>query len=355
MNILCYDIESVSGNHNDGSMCSFGYCKSEGNFTITEQKDLVMRPNTRRYEAKIKLHYEKEYIKAQPKFPEFYNQIKELFTNADYIVGFSVLNDVEFLNSACEVYNLDKIEYEFIDVQLLFKAVYKRPTMSGLEKIAEELGVEYLAHRSDEDARVTLRVLEHLCQKENATLPDLLRKYCITPGSNTKEETYACTDGTYTKREKNHLILDFVEKNFTHNKRYKGGLSRKIFSFSDDVRYKDIDLFRKIIKKIYSLNGRISSIETSNVFVYNGKIHEKEQASINNRNAIKERVKTVDLTDFLNSIGELPELDFSGDTAFIKEFRLEQKRQREIKRAEQRKLRREAYKKENAHVVAVKS
>ena len=103
MKILCYDIESVSGNHNDGSMCSFGYCKSDETFVVLEQNDLVMRPNTRRYETKIKLHYEKEYIKAQPKFPEFYLQIKTLFSEADYIIGFSIMNDVEFLNSACEV------------------------------------------------------------------------------------------------------------------------------------------------------------------------------------------------------------------------------------------------------------
>ena len=344
MNIFCYDIESVSGNHNDGSMCSFGYCKSDENFAILEQKDLVMRPNTRRSTLGDPLPCEKAYIKAQPKFPEFYNEIKALFESADYIVGFSVMNDVEFLNSACQVYNLDKIEYEFIDVQLLYKAVYKNPTMSGLEKIAEELGIEYLAHRSDEDARVTLRVLQHLCEKDGVTLPELLRKHGIMPGSNTKTETYPCTDGTYTKREKNHLILDFVEKNFKHNKRYKGGLSRKIFAFSDDVRYKDIDLFRKIIKKIYMLNGRISSIEGANVFVYNGKIHEKEQFSISNRNNGRERIKSITLDELFNMLGDLPEIDFSSDTKNIKEYRLEQKRQREIRRAEQRKLRREAYK-----------
>lgn len=339
MKILSYDIESISGNHNDGSMCTFGYCIANENFEVLEQKDIVMRPNSRRYETKIKLHYEKSYIKAQPKFPEFYEQIKGLFASVDYVIGFSVFNDVEFLNNACAVYSLDKIEYEFIDVQLLYKRAYKKPNMSGLEKIAEELELEYLAHRSDEDARVTLLVLKHLCEKEGVTLKDLLRKYCITLGVNNNTETVPCTDGTYTKREKNHLILDFVEKNYQHNKKYKGGLSYKTFSFSDDIRYKDIDVFRRIIKKIYTLNGRISSIESSNVFVFDGKISDKEQASINVRNTGRERVKLMLYSDFISLIGELPEIDFSGDYEFIKEHRKQIKLQREEKRAEERKRR----------------
>lgn len=352
MKILAYDIESVSGNHNDGSMCTFGYCLADENFNIIEQKDIVMRPNTRRYETKIKLHYEKAYIKAQPKFPEFYNEIKSLMASADYIIGFSVLNDVEFLNSACSVYGLDKINYEFIDVQLLFKTAYKRPTMSGLEKIAEELGVEYVAHRSDEDARVTLLVLKHLCDVNGVSLQDLLRKYCITPGYNNEKETIPCTDGTYSKREKNYLILDFIEKNYVHNKRYKGGLTYKTFAFSDDIRYKDVDLFRKIIKKIYTLNGRISSIESSNVFVYQQKINDKEQGAINVRNSGRERIKPMEFEAFLNMLGDLPEIDFSTDVNLIKEHRIEAKRQRDLKRAEQRKLRYEKLKAERAELNA---
>ena len=48
--------------------------------------------------------------------------------------------------------------------------------MAGLEKLAEEMGVEYLAHRSDEDARVTLKLLQSLCEKENLSIKELLKK-----------------------------------------------------------------------------------------------------------------------------------------------------------------------------------
>lgn len=339
MKILSFDIESVTGSHTDGSMCTFGYCIADENFSILTEKDIVMRPYTKRYETKIKLHYEKSFIKAQPKFPEFYDEISSLLKQADYIIGFSVMNDVEFLNSACQSYGLDKIEYSFLDVQLLYKTIYKKPTMSGLEKIAEELGVEYKAHRSDEDARVTLLVLKHLCEKEGVTLAELIRKYCITLGVNNKKEVIPCTDGTYTKREKNYLILDFIEKNYVHNKRYKGGLSGKTIAFSDELRYKDIDLLRRVIKKIYTLNGRISSIESSNIFVYTDKITDKEKSSLAARNNGRERIKTIKYEEFKTVLGELPEVDFSSDVQMIKEHRQEIKRQREISRAEARKKR----------------
>jgi radical SAM superfamily enzyme YgiQ (UPF0313 family) len=158
----------------------------------------------------------------------------------------------------------------------------------------------------------------------------------------------------YSKREKNYLILDFIEKNYVHNKRYKGGLTYKTFAFSDDIRYKDVDLFRKIIKKIYTLNGRISSIESSNVFVYQQKINDKEQSAINVRNSGRERIKPMEFEAFLNMLGDLPEIDFSTDVNLIKEHRIEAKRQRDVKRAEQRKLRYEKLKAERAELNAKK-
>lgn len=332
MKILSYDIESVSGSHNDGSMCAFGYCLADENFEISMQEDVVMRPRTKRYEPRIKLHYEKSYIKAQPKFPQFYEKIKSLFSDADYVIGFSVLNDVEFLNSACVSYGLKKIEYEFLDVQLLYKVVYKKATMSGLEKIANELGIEYLAHRSDEDARVTLLTLKHLCEKEGVSVKELLRKYCVTLGVNNLDETTPCFDGTYTKREKNYLILDFIEKNYEHNSRFRGGFTRKTFAFSDEIKYKNVDEYRRVIKKVFQLNGKISVIESSNVFVYDEKITDKEKNSIEVRNAEKTRVKLMPYAEFLAQVGELPVIDFSSDYDVVRNRRAQIKKKRDVKR-----------------------
>ena len=339
MQILSFDIESTTGSHNDGSMCTFGYCLADYNFNITKQKDIVMRPKTKRIESKIKLHYDKAFIKSSPQFPTFYGEIKELFKNSYCIIGFSIMNDVEFLNNACEIYMLDKIEYEFLDVQLIYKTVYKKPTLSALSTIAEELGIEYEAHRSDEDARVTLLVLKHILNDTNLTLAELLKKYHITHGVNNNTEISPCQNGIFTHKEINYLILEFVKANYKHKRYYRGGLSSKTFAFSDNLRYDDVDKFRQIIKKIYDLNGRIGSIESSNVLVCDKEnITEKISRQLQERNKNKERIKVISTTEFFEMIGELPKLDFSNDIALLRAHRNEVKRLRKLRKQEELKI-----------------
>lgn len=342
MKILSYDIESTTGSHTDGSMCTFGYCSVDENLNIIKQEDLVMNPSTRRFETKIKLHYEKDYIKKCERFPHFYDRIVNLFKEHNYVIGFSVLNDVEFLNNACFVYNLQEIEYDFIDVQLLYKTVYNTPTLTALSTIAEELNIEYIAHRSDEDARVTFLILKHILKDKNLTLEELLKKYHITPGLNRIGDVTPCSNGVFTRREMNYLILDFVQKNYKHSRRYKGGLSQKTFAFTDEFKFNNIDKFRRILKRIYELNGRVSSIETSNVLV---NTHEtlplKYQKAVEQRNIGKTRIEVVDEERFMQMLGNtIPYIDFSNDITLIKDHRHELKRQKlinkKLKLAEQK-------------------
>ena len=337
MRILSYDIESTTGSHSDASMCTFGYCIADEQFNILEQRDIVMRPYTRRYEPRIKLHYDKSFIKAQEPFPFWYEEIKKLFESSDLVVGFSVSNDVDFLNNACQVYKLDKITYDFVDVQLLHKTVYKKQNMCGLEGVANEFQIEYLAHRSDEDARVTLLVLKRMANELNLSIEELLRKFHITPGTNNTVETVPCSNGTYTKKEINYLINVFVEKHRRHSRRYKGGLSYKSFAFSDEIRC-DVDLYRKIIKKIYDLNGRVGQIENCNHFVSKeGVITDKENKSLELRNEGRKRITHITLEKLLAMTGELPNLDFSSDVEIIKQHRREVRKKREEARLERKK------------------
>ena len=338
MRILSYDIESTTGSHSDASMCTFGYCIADEQFNILEQRDIVMRPYTKRYEPRIKLHYDKSFIKAQQPFPFWYDEIKKLFESSDLVVGFSVSNDVDFLNNACQVYKLEKITYDFVDVQLLHKTVYKKQNMCGLEGVANEFQIEYLAHRSDEDARVTLLVLKRMAEELNLSVEELLRKFHITPGTNNTLETVPCSNGTYTKKEINYLINLFVEKHRRHSRRYKGGLSYKSFAFSDEIRYGDVDLYRKIIKKIYDLNGRVGQIENSNHFVSKeGDLTDKETKSLTLRNEGRKRITPITLEKLLSMTGELPDIDFSSDVELVKQHRREIRKKREEARLERKK------------------
>ena len=346
MRILSYDIESTTGSHSDGSMCTFGYCIADEKFNIIEQRDIVMRPHGKRYEPRIKLHYDKAFIKAQKPFPEYYEEIKRLFSSCDLIIGFSVSNDVDFLNNACDIYKLEKIEYEFLDIQLLHKTVEKRPNASGLESVANEMGIEYLAHRSDEDARVTLLLLKNITETLNLSINEVLSKYHITQGVNSEEETTPCTNGVYTKKELNYLITHFIEQNYRHNRRYKGGLSYKSFAFSDEIKFQNVDLYRRCIKKIYELNGRVGQIENCNHFVsLSGTFTEKEKKALALRNEGRKRITPITLEEAYKLFGELPNLDFSGDAELIKQHRKESRQKRLEKKKEY--LKQKAQEKQN--------
>ena len=214
--------------------------------------------------------------------------------------------------------------------------------MCGLESVANEFGIEYLAHRSDEDARVTLLVLKKMAEELNLSINELLRKYHITPGVNTESETMPCTNGTFTKKEINYLITDFIEKNYKHSRRYKGGLSYKSFAFSDEIKYQNLDLYRKLIKRVYDLNGRVGQIENSNHFVcINDNYTDKEKKSLTLRNEGRKRISVISLETMIETVKFLPEIDFSSDVEMIKQHRRETLKKRQLARLEKRKAQRQ--------------
>ena len=194
--ILSFDVESCTGNHKDGSMCSLGYYLSDGDFNVIEHDDILMNPLPKEFRLSpkgkkplVNLAYSESVFRSSPRFSYYYERIKALFESVDYVIGFAVINDVQYLNNSCEVFNKGRITYRFVDVQLLVKKELRQKTPVGLTKICEKWNIEYVAHRSDEDARVTLKVLEELCKIHNCTLPELLKEYSLTAGVNGAEST----------------------------------------------------------------------------------------------------------------------------------------------------------------------
>ncbi len=313
MRILSYDIESSTGSHSDGSMCSFGYCICDEKFNIIEQKDLVMSPYTKRFSPHVPLQYDKNFIKSQPKFPYYYDYIKNLFLSADIIIGFSVMNDVDFLNDVCSVYNLPKINYSFYDVQLLYKKLTNKSTLIGLENAMKELGIEYLPHRSDEDARATLLLFKSLLKTNNLTLKTFIQKRVLLEGCNGENEIIPCSDGSLTKKQKTHLINYFRDNVCKIIRKNKGVFERKAFAFSESIRFNDVDYFRRILYSVYENGGKYVPIGVSNYFVIDGDITEKEKRELQKRNENRENTKIIYLLELLKDIKNLQKIEFIED------------------------------------------
>lgn len=184
MNYIFFDIECADGGI--GSICSLGYVITDENFREIVSRDITMNPpgdfhlEGRVGRPDVPLWYPKEVFRASPKFYHYYDEIKELLEGDDQIViGHSVKNDADFLNKSCKRYKKDFLNFRFADTQKLYGIYASVKKQTSLENAIEalELPAQEISHRSDEDAKATMRLLKALCEKMECDFPTLMEKY----------------------------------------------------------------------------------------------------------------------------------------------------------------------------------
>jgi hypothetical protein len=95
--------------------------------------------------------YEVDEFRKAPRFYEIYDKIKELF-NGRIVLGFSLANDIKYINNACDFFKLERICYEFYDIQFIYQLLHPEEKAVGLKTLNQKYSIEYIEHRSDEDA-----------------------------------------------------------------------------------------------------------------------------------------------------------------------------------------------------------
>ena len=184
MKYVFFDIECADGGR--GSICSFGYLITDEHFREIVSRDITMNPpGTFHLEGRagrpdVSLGYPMEVFRSSPKFYRYYDEIKELLEGPDQIViGHSAKNDADFLNKSCRWYKKDFLHFKFADTQKLYGIYAKTKQQVSLDKAIEalELPAQEISHRSDEDAKATMRLLKALCEKMACDLPTLMEQY----------------------------------------------------------------------------------------------------------------------------------------------------------------------------------
>ena len=177
MRYVFFDIECADGGK--GSICSFGYVITDECFHELESDDLVINPESRFHLAgrsknpEIMFAYTEDEFRKAPAFPSFYRKIRTLLEREDQLViGHSVQDDVNFLCKACERYRLPALKFRFLDSQSLYAHVYERNGQIGLDRACEEFSIEKPVdvHKSEEDARATMRLVERICSANRIRL-----------------------------------------------------------------------------------------------------------------------------------------------------------------------------------------
>lgn len=184
MRFVFFDIECANCFQGKGKICSFGYVITNENFEIQEQHDMIVNPDSKfNLGPDIKLAYSKSEFKSAPLFPLFYDEIDALLSDPESLVfGFSASNDARYVRDECIRYNLPSINYRFYDVQkmyMCYNELKNQPSLVGLcnqYNIPENQDV----HKSDVDARMTMEVLQNLCELTGKDVCDLISSY---PGS----------------------------------------------------------------------------------------------------------------------------------------------------------------------------
>ena len=182
MKYLFFDVEGANNYNFVSKMCTFGYVLASENFKVLSKVDVIMNPDGPfdKHILRKKMNaYPVEKYHSAPPFNYFYKSIKKILEYKDQIiVGWSIENDVKFLHDACERYHLQQIKYNFVDLQSIYMKVENLPSPPSLESACEKYNIERMtAHKSDDDAHLTMLLANELCKKLNISLYNLALRY----------------------------------------------------------------------------------------------------------------------------------------------------------------------------------
>lgn len=192
---MFFDIECANCDGGRGKICSFGYVLTDTSFAVLEEEDIIIDPAApfrlqgygREAKKYIELAYPEEVFRAAPRFDRFYGRLSELLCTPGTIAfGYAPENDAGFLASEFERYALRPLDFEFCDVQRIFKRHmrYEGANQFSLTHACEALGIEApeTAHKSVDDAMATMRVLKKICFEEGRGAPELAELYSPCTG-----------------------------------------------------------------------------------------------------------------------------------------------------------------------------
>ena len=285
MKYLFFDIECSVVSKNMAKICAFGYCLTDEQFNIIEQEDILINPQggfhltDRKGTQGLVLPYDYSDFKKYPTFQEKAEKIYALLQDKDTLVaGHATMNDVKYLNFEAHRFHLPSFAFDFADTQFVYmNAVGEFSRQFGLGAIAQELGVEFTAHRAVDDAYATMKVAEAMCKAEGLNFAQLLEKYQITMGRIENYEIRQNTSVAFVeykqaqerkKEERERKKAEFhVFADREKRRRNKDGkLKNKRVCFSHPLEMQT-DMAKELLKKAFA-QGAFYSFRAEECDVY---------------------------------------------------------------------------------------
>lgn len=262
-----FDCECANTFDGVGKICSLGYVITDDEFNIIESEDVVINPECEfdwyLFSGKggCKLAYSKDYFRIKPNFESYYKDIKKLFTTGNRLIaGFAVGNDVNFVNSACERYNLNYINLRAFDFMPLLEQHYGEH--KKLTEWAEFFGVnvaKYQSHKSVDDAIMTMLCMKKFCMEQKIGPEELMQKH---------KDLFVSSEQMLIQAEERVYRKEMTEKikrlyNKKNPKPHHKSLLDQHFEF-DGHLLKEVDEAFELIKEIYDCGGIVHEHCTGN-------------------------------------------------------------------------------------------
>ena len=276
MKYLAFDIEAANG-YMPSSICSIGVVIADEQFNILSRENIWINPKTKynlngtRANVGIDLHLDKELLDASPDFKEVYPRISAMLTDPQYVVlGHAVDSDVRMLNKASLRYRLPSINFEFICSQLLYKLYKDEKEVKALNKIADELGVTFTQHNSEEDAYVSMLTLKYLVADSGLTVEELLEKYHVRKGVNSNFELSRPVSllGQVSKKKLTQVAIEKIKEYVSTVERTSNEYDNLAFCLARSLELSDSDELYAVVKTIVQKGGRYTAkLFKGNVYV----------------------------------------------------------------------------------------
>lgn len=127
--------------------------------------------------SKIRLAYPRKYYEKFPPFPQLYGEIKSIL-ESEYqgIFGFDVINDLKFVYDSVTRYKLDQIKIKAYDVRKILDGYdnYSGGLTNAIKQYVSDMHLELISHKSDDDAEMTMRIIEAVCDNLEVSIEELI-------------------------------------------------------------------------------------------------------------------------------------------------------------------------------------
>lgn len=172
MDFVAIDVETA--NADLASICQIGIVAFE-NGSVKESWQSLVNPEDYFHSINTSIHgIDQRAVKGAPTFPRIYESVRERLANG--VVAAHTPFDRIALARVVEKYDLDQIDYAWIDTASVARRAWPELALRGygLANVASRLGVSFVAHNAEEDARAAGEILVHAMKETGMGIAEWL-------------------------------------------------------------------------------------------------------------------------------------------------------------------------------------